>query len=299
MEPVQKSEAEAVAEIVRRNLSDLPLIKASETGVSLIAHPAGHTRTLESLERFEALPRRKRAVVVVGDHSSFIDYVARHMEAGTLIFASITEQGGSFKAILDYHVANHTPGDDKATASADPLGDPNGSRWGNHVCTYIAEHTAEWKRWIQLSGRPQTQTAMALFIEDNIFDIIEPAPAVMLEMVKSLEATQGVAFKSAIRLDNGDRKLEYNHQTVAKAGQAGEIEIPTRFKLRFGVFVNGPVYDIDCRFRYKIDGGALQMAFEIERPHKLIDLALTDARTAIVQTLRLPVLLGGASGLGV
>lgn len=285
MPEVQKTEAEAVADIVRRNVSDVQVINMTNA-VPVFVHPLSGRRQLESLEQFEALPRRKRASVRLRDHSSFIEYVEAHKEPGTTIFADLTEDGGSFKAVIDYHLA-------KDVSAPERMGTPQ--RWGDHVCEYVAEHTPEWKRWMEFSGKLLNQAAMALVIEDNLFDIIAPAPAQMLEMVKSLEATQGVQFKSAVRLDNGDRKLEYNHQTVAKAGQAGEIEIPTKFKLRFAVFVNGPAYDIDCRFRYKIDGGALAMGFEVERPHKIIDLALTDARTAIVETLKLPVLLGSGS----
>lgn len=283
-DPVQKTEAEAVAEIARKAVPAVEVMKLEGFEAPVIAHEYSKTRTLESLERFMANPIRKRAQLTLRDHSSFIDYVQGHKEPGTIILAELNENGGSFTAIIDYHHA--------VSPVASGYGVP---RFGDHVCKYVAEHTPEWKRWIGQSGKPLSQTGMALFIEDNMFDIIEPAAARMLELVKTLEATQGVEFKSAVRLQNGDRQLHYAHQTTAKAGQQGDMEIPEKFTLRFGVFVNGPVYDIPCRFRYSIKDGALLMAYEVERPHKIIDLALSDARTAIVQTTQLPVLLGSGS----
>lgn len=275
-----ETEAESVAKIAREGLAP-QLHEFAKIGVPVIVLPK--TGEVKSLEHLLDLPRRPRASVTVRDHQSFVDYVARHKGPGTIIFAEVKESGGSFTAIIDYH---------------EPVLNPTGetpAHWGEHVCSYVCEFTPEWKRWSALSGKGQNQAAMALFIEENMFDIATPAPAEMLELVKTLEATQGVQFKSALRLDNGDRQLAYAVQTGAKAGEKGDLVIPQKFRLRFGIFRNGPAYDIDCRFRYNIGDGNLVMAFEIERPHKLIDLALIDAQVAIRETLKLPVLLGSGS----
>lgn len=266
-----ETEAGAVAAIVRD--SDAPGVhELSKIGVPMIIMPK--TGEVKSLESLLDAPRRPRATVQVRDHQSFIDYVERHKGPGTIIFAEVTEAGGSFTAILDYHV----PGER--------------AQWGEHVCKYICEFTPEWKRWFALSGKPQRQQAMALFVEENMFDIAIPEPAKMLELVKTLEATQGVQFKSAVRLDNGDRQLHYAVQTGAKAGEQGDMDVPQKFRLKFAIFTNGPAYDIDCRFRYSIDDGTLSLGFEIEKPHKRIELALIEAQNAIKETLKLPVLLG-------
>lgn len=275
-----RTEADAVAEITAQ--SQLPQFPC---GIPTLVSPLvfwPREQKVQNLEEFMSAPVRKRAQVTVRDHMSFIDYVDKHREPGTTIFSEVNDKGGSFTAVIDYHHASHP------NAVPEP-------RWRQHSCKYVAEHTPEWVRWMAASGKPLGQTEMALFIEDNLYDIINPAAARMLELVKTLNATQGVEFKSAVRLDNGDRQLHYAHQTVAKAGVQGDMEIPEHFKLRFSVFMNGPAYDIDCRFRYQIKEGALRMAFEVERPHKIIDLALTEARTAIQTTLKLPVLLGSVT----
>lgn len=290
-EKTKNTEAGAVAEIVRHN-QQLEVLNG--LSVPVVAHPERAKRELESLERFLPSPLRPRANVQVRDHQSFVDYVERHKGPGTIVFAEITEQGGSFTAILDYHVPRTETREEGKHVDVAVI-TPSKAQWGEHVCKYVAEFTPEWKRWIALSGRSQKQQAMALFIEENMFDIANPAPAKMLELVKTLEATQGVEFKSAIRLDNGDRQLHYAVQTGAKAGEQGDMEIPQKFALKFAIFTNGPAYDIDCRFRYNIDGGNLLLGFEIEQPHKKIELALVDSQNAIKETLKLPVLLGSGS----
>lgn len=277
-QPARKTEAEAVAEIQRR-AADIQLLNGLAAPVA--AHPANARRELESLERYLPLPLRKRARIDLSAHDSFIDYVERHKEPGTALFCEINESGGSFTAILDYHRDNE----------AAVIGE---ARWGEHVCVYTAEFTPEWKRWRELSGKLLSQAKFALFMEDNQFDIAKPDPAAMLEIAKTLEATQGATFKSSIRLDNGDRQFAYAQNTEGKAGAQGNLEIPKEFTLRFAIFTNGPAYDIPCRFRWAIEGGVLGLGFELVKPHKLIELALVEARNAIQQTLKLPVLFGSA-----
>lgn len=268
-----KTEAEVVAALAQQGVQP-SIIQSDKLAAPLLYHP--RNQVLESLERYLEKPIRKRARLDVRDHQSFIAYVTQHKEAGTQLFAQITEQGGSFTAIIDYHQHAET-------------GEP---RFGEHVIVYTAEHTPEWKRWMAGSGKTQGQVELALFIEDNRMDIVNPDGATMLELIKSFEATAGSDFKSAIRLENGDRQIKYTHTTQAKAGVNGDLIIPDSFFLKLPVFNNGPEYDVEARFRYKVSEGQLRVGYEIVRPHKIIELALHEARTAIEQTLALSILHG-------
>jgi uncharacterized protein YfdQ (DUF2303 family) len=275
----------AAAGIVPRDVAGLPVLA--------LAWPKD--QKIESLERFLDNPRRKRGKVIVRDHVSFIEYVKRHEQVGTLLLADITQTGGSFKAIIDHH--NPTPGS-RGEGSADTAKAPTPAEcfglpgWGDHVCEYAAEHTEEWKRWVAISGVNKSQTDLAQFIEDNRMDIASPSGGEVLDLVKSFEASTGVEFKSAVRLDNGDRKINYSHTTVAKAGQQGELVIPDTITLKMPVFVNGPEYEITARFRYSIPNGNLQLRIELVRTHKVIELAMTEARNSIQTELGRKILLG-------
>jgi uncharacterized protein YfdQ (DUF2303 family) len=274
-----KTEAESVADIVRQ--AEAPIFRESalEGDAPLVIFP--RTQKIESLERFGQTPRRPRANVVVCDLPSFKAYVNRHKIEGTHIFCQASETGGSFTALIDFHVGSGLD-----------------AGWGEHQCKFVCDTTPEWKRWIEISGKGQSQTAMALFIEGNLDDILVPEPAAMLELVKSLEATQGTQFKSAVRLENGDRQLQYVHQTTAKAGQQGDMEIPTKITLRIPVFRNGTAYDVPCRFRYRISDGQLVLAIEIERPHKIIEQAMDDAAQIIEAETQINVMIGTAAVIG-
>lgn len=276
---IQKdTEAKTVAHIAREGMT--PVVHQTPS-TPVLLWPKD--QKIESLERFNPTPVRKRAAVVVDDHQSFINYLTAHREPGTMIFAVLSETGGRFVAQIDYH---HPNVDGKLASQ--PLGEP---RFASHTCTLEMRHTPEWQRWAAKDDEDMAQTDFALFLEDNRLDILDPSAGQVIDIAKSLEAESGSRFKSAIRLDNGDRKFSFETETTAKAGVTGELTIPDKFKLRMPVFLNGPTYDVDAFFRYRI-GSPLKMRYALIRPHKVVELALIEARNAIEAALSLPVLAG-------
>ena len=280
--PAAKNIAETAAELGR--LACEPKINAEGLAVPTPVVIWPRDQKIESLEKYLKHPLRKRAAVTVYDLASFTDYVLHHRETGTTIFATLATEGSEFKAIIDYHLAEE-----------ELAANPHRARWREHTCTYRLAHTEEWKRWMEWNGKLRSQQDVASFIEDNRLDIVDPAAADMMELVKTLIATQAADFKSFIRLDNGDREFAYSNTTAAKAGLSGQMTVPQTFRLRLPIFIDGPAYDIICRFRYRIVEGKLALGYEVETPHKLIELALTDTRNAIRGQLNLPVLRGTAS----
>ena len=296
MPETHRTEADAIAEIVM-NAERPQMSKATGTIldnnqiIPNVIFPKNGS--IHSIEKFLAHPVRKRATVTVKDQKSFIDYVSMHRQRGTLVFCNITETGGSVTAIIDYHDPHQEKDAHLNPANVvEGYGRPN---WGDHKITLEAQHTPEWRRWNEVSGKWQTQEALAQFIEDNRIDITEPDGGRILDIVKSLEAAQGGEFQSAVRLDNGDRKLSYVRKTTAKAGPNGEFEIPDHFKIQIPVFSNGTAYEVVVRFRYKIDGGVLGLRLELVRPHKVVEAAMVHTVEAISEGLKTSILLGVAT----
>lgn len=271
-----RTEADAVAEIVR-HLAKPEIIHHDTWEVPMIAVPQGVT--LHGVEQNLPVPRRKRATVHLCDAESLIRYVMAHAEDNTTIFATANDSGSVFCAVLDYHHA----------------GVEGAPQWGSHQAIYNAAHSVEWKRWTARDGKLLSQEDMARFIEDNRADIEEPDGATLLELVRSMEATSKAEFKSAVRLDNGDRSLTYQHTTDARAGQKGELEVPEGFLLSLPVFEGGAVFNLAARFRYRINGGTLQVYYELDGPHKVIDLAHSALRDKIARETSLIVLNGRVS----
>lgn len=258
-------EASAVASLVKQGLA--PVLGHTFTGQAAPVILWPRDQKIESLERLLGKPVRKRATIVVTDYQSFVAYLGVHKESGTVIFAALTETGGKFVAVIDYHRGTET----------------GEARFGDHVITLDMQHTPEWKRWAGADGVSMEQALFAQFLEDNIIDIQSPDGAGVLEVVKSLEASIGVTFKSSTRLENGDREILWAETTKPST------VVPARLVLKMPVFVNGPEYPLDVALRYKPTPSGVVFRIERVRPHKVIELALADARTAITTQSSLPV----------
>ena len=154
--------------------------------------------------------------------------------------------------------------------------------------------TPEWLAWEGLSGRLVGQLEFAEHIEDNVAAIVRPTGAEMLELAQSFEASTKVDFKSATILGSGQRGLVFEETVAAKAGQRGQIEIPTTFELGLQPFEGSDRYKVTARFRYRIREGNLQIGYTLERPEAVLRNAFDDVRHAASEAVGRPIVLGTA-----
>lgn len=189
---------------------------------------------VESLEPFQERerPAYKHGNVVLFDVASFIEYFNLFDDDNSRIFANPSDR--SLLAILDYHTASDGP-----------------ARWGKHRASLTCETTDEWDVWFASNNKSMEQTAFALFIEDNVFDIFRPSGAALLEVARSLKARKDVEFASDVNLHNGQIQFRY-HETIQGRVGGGEIEIPELFTLRFPIFEGGEPHEIEVRLRWRI-----------------------------------------------
>jgi uncharacterized protein YfdQ (DUF2303 family) len=206
----------------------------------------------------EQLPRpySLQQLVKIITEESFIAYYNRFATDSSTIF--VNDANSSFTAVLDYHEAPNTPS------------------WKRHTAHYECPKTKEWGNWMKFNNEKMSQEEFALFIEDNIKEIIEPNGADMLQIASTLKASNSVDFKSGIRLDNGQVQFNYTETIAGQAGVAGQLEIPEKIKLIMAPFLKGSAYEIEARFRYRIAQGGLTMWYTLIRPHVFVDDAFAD-----------------------
>jgi uncharacterized protein YfdQ (DUF2303 family) len=246
--------------------------------VPAVVIPQGYK--LEAM-RFDAA-RVPRSVTFT-DPPSFIDYVMRYKMAGTLIFAALTDQGCKLVAHLDYH--------DKPTLAAEL----NPRAWSTHTATLSLEVTQEWAKWMTNNGGtdPFDQTEFALFLEDNERVFESPSGADLLELVTTLEGRSNVRFNTAIRLNSGKNRLDFEEDVELRGGVTkGSLEIPAKLLLLIQPFSGVPHYRVEARLRYRIVSKALVFWYETVTPH----LVVRDAAKAVLATVAgetgVPVLIG-------
>lgn len=251
-------------------------IRKGEGGIPFVVTSAGQ---LQAVEYLLINPTSKRAVTALHDADSFVGYVNRFKDAGTVVFADIDNR--KFECVMDFHGA--TGGDE-------------GPRWGKHRALYTSETTLEWDAWMEKNGKAMTQVDFARFIEDRIPNIAEPSGADLLEMCLKLEAKKDVSFKSYKRLDNGEHQFQYEEQINGSTGaQNGTMKIPNAFTVVIEPFRGVGGKSIEARFRYRINSAQLALWFELVRPDDVLqeafDLIVDDVRGALGAT---PVLAGVA-----
>lgn len=197
---------------------------------------------LEEAHDPHALPPYAIGKITVDDADSLIRYVNRFADARSIVVADYDKL--SIHGILDYHGAN----DHEKPLEPGP---------GRHVATLRLRESEEFKRWAEMENELHDQMAFAEFLDENANDIADPDPATFIEIARELEATQGVVFKSATRLQTGERSITYETETHVK----GEMRVPTQFTLAIPLFQGEEPTEILASFRFRPSPHGLRLGF--------------------------------------
>ena len=205
-------------------------------------------------------PVRATGIAHPGTVAALIEYVQRHEHSGTTVWCDL--QDATLTAVIDDH-------------------EPEVPGYGQHRAVCTLEPTPEWEHWIAKNGQQMSQVEFAEHVEVGLDDIVEPEAATVLEMAQFFQANTDVAFRSSNRLQSGEQQLKYDETVAATAGKDGSIAIPAGFKLGVEPFYGEPRYGLYARFRFRINGGRLQMSYHLDRP----DVVRRQALEAIVDRI--------------
>ncbi len=239
-------------------------------GAPFVVVPPGYDVT--DLSNHLPAPLRKRGKAVLRDPGSFIAYAKRHWGPSASLY--FQNDPPSFTALFNDH---HGQG------QAD---------WRDFLAVYPAPLSREWQTWMGSTGKRMGQEDFAFFIETNLPDLLEPTAADFLEIAQSIQATKKVNFASGIRVTNGQNQLVYEETIESKAGEKGQLTIPEQFVLAIPVFDGDAPYRVTAKLRYRIDGGRLALWYDLERPHKVLEDAVSMLRGQIEKQLGVVALHG-------
>lgn len=243
-------------------------LAAEITGRNAIAVPEG-VRIISDIpyRQFADMPTGH---VTVESLDSLVNYIACHESSQTAIFASSSQN--SITAVLDWH--------EKQCSEYGGL--------ARHQVVLPFHFSEPWKAWMGINGKAMGQKALAEFIEEYLNDIVAPEPAAVLETVLTLSGKKSVNYKNATRLGNGDVSLVWEETTDAKAGQSGQLQVPSEITLRLPVYAGceeQTTYDIRTMFRYNIADGVLTFQIKmlgIERIREMAFKSIFDSLEQII-----------------
>lgn len=211
------------------------------------------------------------------DRTSLCTYVNRFKDERSVLFADY--DASTISAHLDYHHSNEF--DREGLSESAPS-------HNNHVSTLRIRQSEEFARWAGMEGKMHSQAEFALFIEENVTDIITPEHGEMIEICRDLEATQGSSFKSRTRLENGDLSFKYETETRVTS----DVVVPSEIALLIPLYYGEDPTEIRAKFRFRVSEGGLLLGFnwhrvEYERQAKFHEMAYDAA-----ETTGLPVFFG-------
>lgn len=213
------------------------------------------------LERFMAVPRRRRGRYLPATVDAFKAYVARFAtEEATTVWVHPTS--GEIVAVIDDHT-QETPD------------------WREHTAQTQLQHTPEWMHWIGKDGQMLGQVAFAEHIEDGLPEIRDPDGATMLEVAQTFHAHTTAQFRSSNRLHSGETRLQYDEEVKASAGASGDMVVPSELTLAIAPFVGEEAYKVLARLRFRVSSGQLTLGYRLDRP----DAVVRDCLAKIVERL--------------
>jgi len=209
-------------------------------GVVPEGHQIAFLDLAERLEKHLPHPNRKKGTVTVADRRSFGAYWRKHAPDSAEVYADV--ESGTITAVIDAHGSDY-------------------AGWAQHRCVLKLRPAPAWCRWVNLNDQLFSQQTFAEHIEKSRLEIVSPDGATLLEVAQTIQATTTAKFESGVQLTSGQRRFQYAETTAARAGQAGQLEIPATFTVRLQPWVAGPAIEAEAHLRYRTGPDGLQLGY--------------------------------------
>jgi len=255
--------AKAIEEIGAMSLAAADIKEFEGTSHLVIPEGYKHVDLTAAIEKAGSAPRRKTGTVHLSEIGSFNAFVTDQGESGN-VYIYADPDARTLTAVLNDHVhSDETAG------------------WRDFRAVFKAELSREFDTWLRNNKKVMEQEEFAIFLEDNIADVVEPSGETLLQVALTLQAKTEVNFSSQRRLDNGQVQFAYTENIDARA-VGGSIEIPREFAIGARLFKNGEGYKVRARLKYRLSVGKVKFWYELDRAENVIE----DAFQAYVNQAR-------------
>lgn len=255
-------------------------------GAQVKAHPKHNPVVLVpkdyTMEELQETPLREEIDqrVTLDDLASFIAYVNTFKEEPSRIFATVTDKGAEFAALLDYHYAPYRVAKEGRPEPGVELLEtdgPGARNWNLHRADFKPAYASEFAAWLGVNKKPLSQEAFIEHLRRWGYLVTNHDAATLAEYVANLEFRTNGTFKNKLERVKGGRALVWL-ETVEAGSTARGVEVPIieQLSLYLPLFVNGKEYPIQCDLTYKVGDGSLEITPELIREHLPIREAVRD-----------------------
>lgn len=269
--PLDKHAIELITALATEGTEpEITRVKTEGLGAGLPANvPLGFDRKAQTfvsvrslIEEHRLAPARRKGTASADTLASFVDLINRHKDDNSAIFGRTSWPNPALTAVLNYDATNVE------------------ARFGDHRIVYAFPLTDEFKVWVEMNGKAMKQDEFAFFLEEHSAELAAPmdaerteyerlfsekmaTPSEVLALSRHLEVHVNAKAKQGVRLQTGERQLEFSEEHVNSKGEA--IVIPGVFMVSVPAFVDGEAVRIPARLRYRIKGGEIAWFYQLYR----------------------------------
>lgn len=201
-------------------------------------------------------PERVKGCAELDSLDSFIKHVNRFKTPSSAVF--VDDQ--RMLAVYDYH-------------------DRGNPQFGDHQAKYAFPFSPEWLIWNNVNGQSMPQASFAGFIEEHIADVTAPndkdadrfgelnytlaTPSQLLALSRGLLVRVEMEAVARPNLSTGETEVGYKEQHADATG--APLKVPGGFILLIPAFVDGVLYRIPVRLRYRVASGKVLWSLHMHR----------------------------------
>lgn len=231
-------------------------------------------------------PGRVRAHLTLETVGSLAAYANRFSNPESTILASITSD--EIVAILNYHQSSRD--------LQPPVEGPNATcavegNFLDHRAVLKLSRSLEWVMWTGVDGKLMPQLDFCRFLEENREDIRTPDAATILEACRDLQGLQKVDFRSVVREDSDNYRIEYSSEADARPKREG-VTMPSEFVLGLPVYFDDEEVEVRALLRWKIDDGKLSIGVKLKRAERIRQAQFKKIVLDLAETTGLQALYG-------
>ncbi|PLW79098.1 DUF2303 family protein [Cohaesibacter celericrescens] len=275
----------------------------------------------KDLERFDDHPLRREGTAVMGNLDSLIAHVNRFKTPESALFGERVGNNEVLKitGVIDYHDRVNKPEEDKCPDDLPMHPDANPQHC-KHRVTHEFPLSDEIKAWTKVAKNPLDLLSFALFLEDNILDVL-PLPDFLssetepesnsdknlkelvykldgkpcgyrklMELSKGIQINEGSKSQTFINKDTGEQQIGF--ESEHEDAEGNKLEVPNMFLIAIPIFEGGAVYRIPVRLRYRKNRGDLVWLIEPYQLDRYIKDAFTEACADAAGFTGLPLFFG-------
>jgi len=249
-------------EVVIIDTTDLGDDLPSKIPVAFNRATSSFTSLKNLVQEFRDVKARRKGTGQAETLESFIDLINRHKDDQSALFGRCSWPEPKITAVLNYNAA------DAEVRPAD------------HRIVYAFPLTDEFKAWVGFHNKPMGQEVFAAFLEEHAAELAAPedgerseyerlfnelmaTPSEVVALSRHLEVYVNSKAKQGIRLQSGERQVEFSEDHVDAKGQ--KVTIPGIFIVSVPAFVDGEVVRIPARLKYRITGGEIKWFYQLYR----------------------------------